>query len=192
MNRDKLTQTKFVPNPFATGSEGSQRLYKTGDLARYIPLPVIKGVNSMYAEGSIELLGRIDLQIKIRGFRVEIPEIESAIVGTCDHIQFAIVNLWKNQDLSSTNENVELLVAYVQLKDEATFDEENVKQKLSQLLPEYMIPSVYQVVKDIPFLPSGKVDRKALPDPELSTGKFLIIFLYQNKTKTFFFRLPGY
>ncbi|KAG2176926.1 hypothetical protein INT43_007580 [Umbelopsis isabellina] len=169
LNRDDLTKAKFIPNPFAASSEQSQRLYKTGDLARYIPLPVTKGVNAMYPEGSIELLGRIDLQVKVRGFRVEIPEIESAIVGTCDQIQFAVINLWKNQNLSSADENVEILVAYILLKDKATFDRESVKYKLSQFLPEYMIPSVYQVVKDIPFLPSGKVDRKALPDPELTT-----------------------
>ncbi|KAJ2956745.1 hypothetical protein NQZ79_g7423 [Umbelopsis isabellina] len=166
LNRDDLNAEKFIPNPFAINSGNSQRLYKSGDLVRYIPSP--SGYKLGYPEGSIEHLGRIDLQVKIRGFRVEISEIETVIINACDEVKNAAVNVWKGQDTSSNDEKVEILIAYLLLKDGAKFDEKNAIFQLSQRLPHYMIPSVYQEVREIPVLPSGKVNRKALPDPVIT------------------------
>ncbi|KAG2173873.1 hypothetical protein INT43_005293 [Umbelopsis isabellina] len=167
LNRDDLNAEKFILNPFTTSSGNSQRLYKSGDLVRYIPSP--SGYQPGYPEGSIEHLGRIDLQVKIRGFRVEISEIETVIINTCNEVKNVVVNVWEDQDTSSNGEKVEILVAYLILKDGVRFDEKKAMFLLSQMLPHYMIPTMYQQIKEIPVLPSGKVNRKALPNPVNTT-----------------------
>jgi acyl-CoA synthetase (AMP-forming)/AMP-acid ligase II len=120
-------------------------------------------------------LGRIDLQVKIRGFRVEISEIETVIINACDEVKNTVVNVWKSQNTSSNEEQVEILVAYLLLKDGERFNEANAKFQLSQRLPHYMVPTIYQEIQEIPVLPSGKVNRKALPDPVITPCKFYII-----------------
>ncbi|KAG2179723.1 hypothetical protein INT44_006571 [Umbelopsis vinacea] len=164
LNRPDLNQEKFVPNPFSNGSAHSQRLYKSGDLARFIPPNTGKGPSGLPA-GSIEHLGRIDMQVKIRGFRVEISEIESVIVSCCEEVENAVVNVWKTKSDDPTEESVELLVAYLVLKDDLMFNEPLLKEVLKARLPYYMVPSIFQAITEIPTLPSGKINRKALPEP---------------------------
>jgi acyl-CoA synthetase (AMP-forming)/AMP-acid ligase II len=170
LNRPDLNKEKFVPNPFSNGSSSSQRLYRSGDLARFIPPNTGRGSSSLPA-GSIEHLGRIDMQVKIRGFRVEISEIESVIVAYCEEVENAVVNVWKSKPKDPSEESVELLVAYMVLKDGKNFKEPLLKEDLKARLPYYMVPSVFQSITEIPTLPSGKINRKALPEPVMPTCK---------------------
>jgi len=164
LNRPDLNLEKFVPNPFSNGSAHSQRLYKSGDLARFIPPNTGRGPSGLPA-GSIEHLGRIDMQVKIRGFRVEISEIESVIVSCCEEVENAVVNVWKSKSEDPAEESVELLVAYLVLKDDLNINEPLLKEVLKARLPYYMVPSIFQFIIEIPTLPSGKINRKALPEP---------------------------
>lgn len=144
VNQAEASATKFITHP----ANDSQRLYLTGDLA-------LKNVN-----GDIEFLGRIDDQIKLRGFRIELNEIETIIMEYAG-ISQAVVSL---QDL-----NKPTLVAYLLPKEESVFDLQKFKQFMQQRLPNYMIPSVFELVQTFPLLSSGKVNRKALPKPKNST-----------------------
>lgn len=138
VNRPELTAQKFIAHPI----HKSQRLYRTGDLAL------------IQENGEIQFLGRIDDQIKLRGFRIELNEIES-IMMEHDSINQAIVTL---QELDQP-----ALVAYLSTND--NFDLQNFKNFLKKRLPHYMLPSLYEVVETFPLLSSGKVNRKALPKP---------------------------
>jgi acyl-coenzyme A synthetase/AMP-(fatty) acid ligase/acyl carrier protein len=142
LNRPELTAAKFIPHPF--GDQPGARLYKTGDLARYLP------------DGNIEFLGRIDLQVKIRGFRVELGEIE-AVLAEHPCVQAAAV-------LKSSDER---LVAYLVLNPPAVETPGELAQFLRQKLPDYMIPSAFMLLHALPRTPQGKIDRRALPAPEL-------------------------
>ncbi|MBD2281548.1 non-ribosomal peptide synthetase, partial [Aphanizomenon flos-aquae] len=144
LNRPELTQEKFIPNPY--GDRKSQRLYKTGDLARYL------------ADGNIEFLGRIDNQVKIRGFRIELGEIE-AVLNTHPHIQQAVVIAI--EDIRGNKS----LVAYLVKSDEFLTNKQ-IRDFLKQQLPEYMLPSVFVTLDTIPLTPNGKIDKKALPIPD--------------------------
>ena len=139
LNRPELTAERFVPNPFGEG-----RLYRTGDLGRRL------------SGGSIEYLGRIDHQVKIRGFRIELGEIESALR---DHpsVEDVIVNPFGDR-------GGQRLCAYIV----GDFDIEELRAHLSAELPDYMVPAAFMGIEAIPMTPSGKADRKALPDPELT------------------------
>jgi len=145
LNRADLTADRFIPNPY--GEPGS-RMYKTGDLARYLP------------DGNIEYLGRIDNQVKIRGFRIELGEIESALL-TQPQVREAVV--LAREDVAGDKR----LVAYVvpQAGDEA-IDQARLRAVLLATLPEYMVPGHYVVLERMPLTPNGKVDRKALPAPQ--------------------------
>ncbi|MEA5505979.1 amino acid adenylation domain-containing protein [Halotia wernerae UHCC 0503] len=140
LNRPDLTDEKFIPNPFSNQPES--RLYKTGDLARYLP------------DGNIEYLGRIDHQVKIRGFRIELGEIETVL---CQHlaVREAVV-VQENQSL----------VAYVVFHQNTAHSINELRNYLQQHLPEYMIPSTFMLLDSLPLTPNGKVDRRALPTPE--------------------------
>ena len=142
-NRLELTKEMFIPNPFVSG----ERLYKTGDLARYLP------------DGTIEFLGRIDHQVKIRGFRIEPGEIESALA---DHpgVRQSVVAL--RQDDRGEN----CLVAYIVPKNQGSPSISKLVTYLRQKLPEYMVPSAFVTLNSLPLTTSGKVDRRALPAPE--------------------------
>ena len=140
-NRPELTQERFIQDPFA--SEPGARLYKTGDLARYLP------------DGAIEYLGRLDFQVKLRGFRIELGEIEAVLLKQ-PGVREAVV--------TATESGLEekQLVAYVV----STEDRPSVaalKQGLLKELPEYMVPSRFMYLDVMPLSPNGKVDRKALP-----------------------------
>ncbi len=145
LNRPELTQNKFIPDRFA-GHLGS-RLYCTGDLARYLP------------DGNIEFLGRNDSQVKIRGVRIEITEIESVIEQHEDvHTAVVIVR----------SGNIKSLVAYVKPTEGRSLQVSDLRYYLRKRLPAYMVPSAFEVVEMIPLTPNGKVDRRALPEPRAS------------------------
>jgi amino acid adenylation domain-containing protein/non-ribosomal peptide synthase protein (TIGR01720 family) len=141
LNRPDLTAQKFIPNPFNT----SDRLYKTGDQARYL------------SDGNIEYLGRLDEQVKIRGFRIELGEIE-AVLRQHPEVTEALVTVHED-----TQKN-KRLVAYI-----VTSTAQNLRSFLKTKLPDYMIPSVFIPLPAFPLTPNGKIDRKALPKPDLAT-----------------------
>lgn len=145
MNRPDLTAEKFIPHPFS--AEPGARLYKTGDLARYL------------VDGNIELLGRIDHQVKIRGFRIELGEIESVLVRhPAVHEAVVAVREDGSKDLR--------LVAYVVPKRDSRPELADLRGLLKSKLPDYMIPSAFVLLDVLPLTPNGKVDRRALPAPE--------------------------
>lgn len=141
-NRPDITAEKFIPHPFA--QHAGERLYKTGDLARYLP------------NGDIEFLGRIDDQVKIRGHRIEIGEVEAALTAL-NTISDAIVLAQKQNGMW------ELLAWYVsQTEISAT----QIKQQLEATLPDYMVPNWFTKLESMPLTPNGKIDKKALPKAE--------------------------
>ncbi|TWH51405.1 amino acid adenylation domain-containing protein [Dulcicalothrix desertica] len=140
-NQPYLTADKFIPNPFSEGA----RLYKTGDLARYLP------------NGNIEYLGRIDNQVKIRGFRIEPGEVETVLA---QHQQVREVAVVVREDKPGEKR----LVAYVVSNDKNTSD---LRAYLKEKLPAYMIPPTFVMLETLPVTPNGKVDRKALPTPSV-------------------------
>ncbi len=144
LNRPELTQEKFVTNPFDKNS--TTPLYKTGDLAKYLP------------NGEIEFLGRADNQIKIRGFRVELGEIESTM-NAQPNIARSVVILRSN-----TNQN-KVLTTYFVPTNETHISEEKLRKVLEKKLPEFMIPQAFVRLEKFPLSPNGKIDRDALPDP---------------------------
>ena len=152
LNNPELTAAKFVPHPFlpSTPSKGGerQRLYKTGDLARWLP------------DGNIEFLGRVDHQLKVRGYRIEAGEIEQAIMEH-DAIQAAVV-IGYNKGGQATE-----LVAYLVPAPNAVIPAiEALRNDLAQLLPAYMVPAYFVELDSLPLTSNGKVDRKALPIPQ--------------------------
>jgi amino acid adenylation domain-containing protein/non-ribosomal peptide synthase protein (TIGR01720 family) len=147
LNRPDLTAERFLANPFGPG-----RLYKTGDLARYLP------------DGTIDYLGRIDEQVKIRGFRIELGEIETALSAHPDVDRVAAV--------VRTDGGVKRLVAYVvpAAGADAAPDAGALKAFAGRSLPEYMVPAAVVFLPELPLSPNGKVDRKALPAPDWSAA----------------------
>lgn len=147
-NRDELTKEKFIDNPFNFSNlEESNKVYKTGDLARWLP------------DGNIEFLGRIDNQVKIRGFRIEIREVESKLHKHPDIKECVIIAR------NDTNGD-RYLCAYIVSPKNITVSE--LREFLLQELPEYMIPSYFVNMSHIPITVSGKVDRSKLPEIEKS------------------------
>jgi len=161
LNRPDLTAEKFIPDPFGPTTDGrpptaesstfsgqpsavSGRLYKTGDLARYLP------------DGRIEFLGRIDHQVKIRGFRIELGEIE-AILNQHPAVQTAVVLAQGAQ---------QRLVAYLLTHSGQAPSTRELRSYLAERLPDYMLPSVFIPLEALPLTPNGKVDRRALPMPD--------------------------
>ena len=145
LKRPDLTAEKFIPNPFC--ETGESRIYKTGDLARYLP------------DGSIECLGRLDFQVKIRGFRIELGEIESVLVKH-PAVQQAVVIV--REDVPGDKR----LVGYVVALNNQTPSTSELRLLLRADIPEYMVPSVFVFLDVLPLTPNGKVDRKALPLPD--------------------------
>ncbi|HEX2268880.1 MAG TPA: amino acid adenylation domain-containing protein [Pyrinomonadaceae bacterium] len=141
LNRPELTAEKFIPNPFAEAP--GERLYKTGDLARYRP------------DGQVEFLGRKDHQVKIRGFRVELGEIE-ALIREFEGIKEAAVVVREDR------RGDKRLVAYYVQSSEATFTRHELKNHLKENLPEYMVPSAFVRLEAMPLSSSAKIDRQAL------------------------------
>ncbi len=145
LNRPELTQEKFVEDPIIKGN----RMYRTGDLVRWMP------------DGNIEFSGRIDFQVKIRGFRIEPGEVENSIARHKVIKDAAVLVL----DNKVTGEK--FLCAYFVPQVEITINE--LRDYLHEKLPDYMVPSHFVQVDKIPLTPSGKVDKDALPKPQLKT-----------------------
>ncbi len=143
LNLPDLTAERFVADPFRPG----ERLYKTGDLARYL------------RDGNIEFLGRIDHQVKVRGFRVELGEIEAALVQH-PAVRAAVVKPFKDESSSVG------LAAYVVVT--GAVEPADLSQYLRRDMPDYMIPAAFMFLESLPLTPNGKVDRAALPTPHAS------------------------
>ncbi len=143
--RPELTAERFIPDPFSR--EPGARLYRTGDLARYL------------ADGNIEFFGRKDDQVKIRGFRVEPGEIETAL-RQHPGLREAVVAAWEHRP------GEKRLVAYVIPANSASVSNVELRSFLKQRLPDYMVPSGFLVLDELPLTRSGKVDRRALPAPD--------------------------
>ncbi len=144
-NRPELTAEKFIPDPF--GSEPGARLYKTGDLVRYLP------------DGNLEFLGRIDSQVKIRGFRVEPGETEM-VVGRHPAVQDATVVVREDRP------GEKRLVAYIVPRSGETFAVADVRDFLQDQLPDYMLPGAFVTMESLPLTPNGKINRQKLPQPD--------------------------
>jgi amino acid adenylation domain-containing protein len=142
-NRADLTAEKFIPDPF-TGRVGA-RLYKTGDIARFL------------ADGKIAFVGRIDAQVKIRGFRIELGEIEAVLR---EHPGVRDVSVIARNDASA-----ERLVAYVVPERDVSVSVSELRHTLKKKLPEYMVPSSYVLLESLPLTAGGKLDRRGLPEP---------------------------
>ena len=144
LNRPQLTAEKFISHPFS--NDPKARLYKTGDIARYL------------VDGNIEFLGRSDRQVKIRGYRIELEEIESALNRHPD-LQESVVVVNEQTDYQS-------LVAYGVPDRESRPSTDELRHFLQQKLPSYMIPAVFVLLDKFPLTPNGKIDRQSLPSPE--------------------------
>jgi hypothetical protein len=144
LNCPELTAERFIPHPFS--DKPGARLYKTGDLVRYL------------SSGDIEFLGRMDQQVKIRGFRIELGEIEKVLSEHPEVFQSVVVA--REEDPGDKQ-----LVAYVVATAGATITGRELRAFLKERLPEYMAPSFFTFLEALPLSPNGKVDRKALPAP---------------------------
>ena len=160
VNCTEMTSERFIKNPFTIKKNditGSNRLYKTGDLARWLP------------DGNLEFLGRNDGQVKIRGFRIEIGEIEHAL-GQINGILKSCVLLKEINTESGTNKY--LAGYYVPVANVSKISQAAIIEQLCAFLPEYMIPEIFIEMEDFPLTVNGKLDRKALPDPDFSSSLF--------------------
>ena len=143
LNRKNLTEERFIINPF----NKEESLYRTGDLVRCLE------------DGNIEFIGRTDSQVKIRGYRIELSEIENvlfdyeAILNSCVLVK---------EDAKGNKR----LIGYVVPKN--NFNKENAQKYLDEILPDYMVPSIWVVLKSIPLTSNGKIDKRALPAPDMS------------------------
>ena len=172
LNRPDLTAERFIPNPLSdfrlpildlrledaqkleitesqevSNSVRSHLLYKTGDLARYLP------------DGNIEYIGRIDGQVKIRGFRIELGEIETALAK---HRAIKQAVVLAREDTPGDKR----LVAYLAVNPEEQLTIADLRVQLQGQLPDYMVPAIFMTVEAMPKTPSGKIDRRALPPPQ--------------------------
>jgi amino acid adenylation domain-containing protein/FkbH-like protein len=145
LNRPQLTAEKFIRDPFR--AQAGARLYKTGDLCRFLP------------DGNIEYLGRIDHQVKIRGFRIELGEIESTLDRYAGVRQSVVM---AREDIPGDKR----LVAYIVPAAGEQPDADNLREHLKQSLPEFMVPSAFVFLEQFPLSSNGKIDRKVLPAPE--------------------------
>jgi len=149
LNRPELTAERFVPDPFS--AEPGARLYKTGDLARYLP------------DGNIEFLGRADHQVKIRGFRIELGEIE-AVLGQHPAVREAVA--LAVDDAPGDKRLVAYVVAAPRVAPQSSPLAHELRRFLKEKLPEYMVPAVFVLLDALPLTSTGKIDRRALPAPE--------------------------
>jgi amino acid adenylation domain-containing protein len=143
--RPELTAASFIPHPFS--SAPGRRLFRTGDRARYL------------AHGEIEFLGRFDQQVKVRGFRIELGEIETALAMHATVLDSVVV---AREDAPGERR----LVAYVVPREQPAPPVDELRDFLSERLPEYMLPSAFVFLESLPLTPNGKVDRRALPAPD--------------------------
>lgn len=142
-NDPEKTQERFITHP-RTG----ERLYKTGDLGRYLP------------DGNLEFLGRVDFQVKIRGFRIELGEIE-AVLAQHPSVQQSVIIVWEEPHPDDKR-----LVAYFVPNAELAPTPGELRHFLGGKLPDYMVPAVFVLLESIPLTPNGKIDRRRLPTPD--------------------------
>ncbi len=145
LNQPELTALKFIPNPFS--KQQGDRLYKTGDLVRFLP------------SGDIEYIGRIDNQIKIRGFRVELGEIEG-VINQHPSVSASVAILREDKP---ENQN---LIAYITLYPDKTLTISQLRRFLQNKLLDHMLPTAFMILEAFPLTSNGKVDRRALPMPD--------------------------
>jgi amino acid adenylation domain-containing protein len=145
LNRPELTAERFIPNPFS--QEPGARLYKTGDLVRYLP------------DGNLEYLGRVDFQVKIRGYRIELGEIEAVL---SKHPQVRETVVVAREDTPGEKR----LVAYLVPAADEPPTSSALRSFLKEHLPDYMLPSAFVFLEQLPLTPNGKLNRRALPAPE--------------------------
>jgi amino acid adenylation domain-containing protein len=153
LNRPELTAEKFIPDPFS--QQPGARVYRTGDKARLLP------------SGEIDYQGRIDEQLKLRGFRIEPGEIENAL-RQHPAVHEALVAA------RDSGPGDKRLIAYIVKRQESSVTVNELRESLKERLPEYMIPSAFVVLKEIPLTPQGKYDRRALPVPHRSEEGHLV------------------
>ncbi len=146
LNRPELTAERFLADPFTTGPDA--RMYKTGDLGKWLP------------DGTIEFLGRNDFQVKIRGFRVELGEIEARLAEQAGVREAVVIAREDRPD------DKRLVAYYTSDQNEEAAGAERLRAHLSAKLPEYMVPAAFVRMESLPLTPNGKLDRKALPPPE--------------------------
>ncbi|NJO42442.1 MAG: amino acid adenylation domain-containing protein [Cyanobacteria bacterium RU_5_0] len=152
LNRPELSAERFIPNPFNSKLKTqNSKLYKTGDRARYRP------------DGNLEFLGRTDHQIKIRGFRVELGEIET-VLAQHPAVQAAVVTV---REIEADRQ----LIAYVVPNRSAVPSDRDLRDFLKTKLPAYMLPLTFVVLDALPLTPNGKVDQRALPPPTLNVER---------------------
>ena len=163
LSRPELTSERFIPDPFS--SHAGACLYKTGDLARFLP------------DGDVEYLGRIDHQVKIRGFRIELGEIES-VLASHPAVHHSLV--MAREDTQGDKR----LVAYIVPKASQQPSVADLRLYVRQSLPEYMVPSVFSVLAALPLTPTGKIDRGALPPPLPEHRDQSVIIAPHNERET--------
>ena len=156
LNREDLTKERFIANPYQTEEENklgvNDIIYKTGDLVRQLP------------NGEFIYIGRNDTQVKIRGYRIELSEIENAVLSYPSLLQAAVIAKSLHKENEEYDNNRTLICYYV---EKAKTDSQKLKDYLSDKLPNYMVPSYYVKLEILPLNSSGKLDIKALPDPEV-------------------------
>ncbi|MBE8964964.1 amino acid adenylation domain-containing protein [Nostocales cyanobacterium LEGE 12452] len=156
LNQPELTALKFIPNPFS--KQEGDRLYKTGDLVRFLP------------SGDIEYIGRIDNQVKIRGFRVELGEIE-AVINQHPLVSASVVILREDKSGNQT------LIAYTTLQPDKTLTTPELRRFLQNKLLDHMIPTAFMILEALPLTSNGKVDRQALPIPDVLRPELEIAYV---------------
>jgi amino acid adenylation domain-containing protein len=150
LHNSQLNDRKFIPNPFA--NDRQDRLYKTGDLARYLP------------DGNLEIVGRQDFQVKVRGMRVEIEEIETVLMQHPDIQQAAVVGKNRSTSNADMSADEQIIVAYI-VPNRAEINIDDLRSFLKTKLTDYAIPSAFEILTALPLTPNNKLDRKRLPEP---------------------------